>query len=203
MRTYGGKEGEQLVRIRHLPSISENGFIVRDDDLASNLRIEERELEAGGLNQLLRGGTPQPRRRVGRDELQSLRSTLNRLAIQPRRKAQKPSFSCLTRRGPPAMNRACFSSVTGMRLAGGGYGRATRQRVAGPTVAGSRYPVGLSRGTTSWGRANSRGPRSHCDWGDPEPAEVGGQARHLSVDPRKPLSPRVLPVCGPTLQRRA
>jgi hypothetical protein len=43
---------------------------------------------------------------------QSLRSTLNRLAIQPRRKAQKLSFSCLARRGPPAMNRACFSSVT-------------------------------------------------------------------------------------------
>jgi hypothetical protein len=48
---------------------------------------------------------------------QSLRSTLNRLAIQPRRKAQKPSSSCLARRGPPAMNRACFSSLTGMRLA--------------------------------------------------------------------------------------
>jgi hypothetical protein len=48
---------------------------------------------------------------------QSLRSTLNRLAIQPRRKAQNPSPSCLARRGPPAMNRACFSSVTGSRLA--------------------------------------------------------------------------------------
>ena len=54
-------------------------------------------------------------------ESQSLRSTLNTLAIQPRRKAQKPSFSCRARRGPPAMNRACFSSATVTRLAGGGY----------------------------------------------------------------------------------
>ena len=40
-----------------------------------------------------------------------LRSTLKRLAIQSRRKAQKPSPSFRARRGPPAMNPARFSSA--------------------------------------------------------------------------------------------
>src|SRR5512134_951733 len=40
-----------------------------------------------------------------------LRSTLKRLAIQSRRKAQKPSPSFRARRGPPAMNPACLSSA--------------------------------------------------------------------------------------------
>ena len=40
-----------------------------------------------------------------------LRSTLNRLAIQSRRKAKKPSPSLRVRRGPPAMNPARLSSA--------------------------------------------------------------------------------------------
>ena len=70
---------------------------------------------------------------------QSLRSTPNRLPSQPRRKAQKPSFSCLARRGPPAMNR----SVTVTRLASGAYDQApswpTPARLqAGRGVSGRR-----------------------------------------------------------------
>ena len=89
------------------------------------------------------------------------------------------------------MNRACFSSVTGMRLAGGTCGRATRQRIAGPTAARARYPVGYpARHTTPWGKRTLDGPRSHCDGGALRKLlRLGGRRGNLSVDPRKSLSP--------------
>ena len=56
--------------------------------------------------------------------------------------------SCLTRRGPPATNRACFSSVTVMRL-GNSLPRCYGYRRSGATAGGSaRTPVtprGLER----------------------------------------------------------
>ena len=98
--------------------------------------------------------------------LHSLRSTLNRLAIQPRKKAQKPSFSCLARRGPPAMNRACFSSVTVMRLASGGVslrlGNSLARCYGYRQVRRDNWRVGPRTGNTEGARKTSGGRRRGC-----------------------------------------
>ena len=110
---------------------------------------------------------------------QSLRSILNRLPIQPRRKAQKLSCFCLARRGPPATNRACFSLVTVMRL-----GNSPPRCYGYRQVRRDNWRVGPHTGNTEGARKTSGGRRRGCRACAPTLSVRGGrpELRELPAD---------------------